>query len=362
MIKIILTDPELRKTFDVYNILRELNISSHVIICSKNKKLKNVYKDAFFIDNMSQLSRIRSDEHCIFLPIEEKRILEIYDLELLNIKYLLPHIESFEIARNKSSLMEYCRKLNCPHPYTYNSLKRLRNVDKFPIIAKKKIGEGAKGQIIIKDSDSLKKFLKNKDINDYVIQELIPGDRVIGAFYLYKDGKLVEWLCHKRIRTYPIKGGVSVLSECFYDDSVRDMGKYILDQLNWSGLAMLEFIYDERDSKYKLIEINPRIWGSILLTSQLIIRYIELLLNYTIPIKRKQRRYINWIFPGELLYFLSSLKPMEMIKNCIFILKNRRDINFINISYANIFESFLFLFFQFYDKNNFKKFLEKLSF
>jgi predicted ATP-grasp superfamily ATP-dependent carboligase len=34
-----------------------------------------------------------------------------------------------------------------------------------------------------------------------------------------------------------------------------------LKQIRWRGIAELEYKFDERDSKYKLLEINPRIWS-----------------------------------------------------------------------------------------------------
>jgi len=37
----------------------------------------------------------------------------------------------------------------------------------------------------------------------------------------------------------------------------------LLDALQWHGVAMVEFRYDERDKDYKLLEINPKFWGSL---------------------------------------------------------------------------------------------------
>ena len=38
-----------------------------------------------------------------------------------------------------------------------------------------------------------------------------------------------------------------------------------LNVSKWNGLIMLEYLYDSKASVYKLIEANPRIWGSIML-------------------------------------------------------------------------------------------------
>ena len=40
----------------------------------------------------------------------------------------------------------------------------------------------------------------------------------------------------------------------------------LLDSLNWNGPAMVEFKLDQNLNEYKLIEINPKLWGSLDLT------------------------------------------------------------------------------------------------
>ena len=42
-----------------------------------------------------------------------------------------------------------------------------------------------------------------------------------------------------------------------------ECGDRLLRALNWYGLAMVEFKVDERDQLPKLMEINPRVWGSM---------------------------------------------------------------------------------------------------
>ena len=37
----------------------------------------------------------------------------------------------------------------------------------------------------------------------------------------------------------------------------------MLDALQWHGVAMVEFRRDSRDGDYKLIEVNPKFWGSL---------------------------------------------------------------------------------------------------
>ena len=50
--------------------------------------------------------------------------------------------------------------------------------------------------------------------------------------------------------------------EPFDDDRMVECTKKILEKTHWSGFAMFEFKLTE-DNEIYLIEVNPRIWGSI---------------------------------------------------------------------------------------------------
>ena len=68
---------------------------------------------------------------------------------------------------------------------------------------------------------------------------------------------------HRRIRENPPSGGASCCAESFYDCKLMEYGVRLLDHMKWHGVAMVEFRYDEVDRDYKLLEINPKFWGSL---------------------------------------------------------------------------------------------------
>lgn len=95
-----------------------------------------------------------------------------------------------------------------------------------------------------------------------MIQEYIPGFGC-GFFALYQEGVCKRIYMHKRIRETPPSGGVSCCAESFFDVKLKDYGLRLLDRLGWHGVAMAEFRHDDRDGEYKLMEINPKFWGSL---------------------------------------------------------------------------------------------------
>jgi predicted ATP-grasp superfamily ATP-dependent carboligase len=95
-----------------------------------------------------------------------------------------------------------------------------------------------------------------------LIQEYIKGTG-FGAFAIFnKDSKPVATFVHKRLREYPITGGQSTFCESVKEPAILKYGLKILKELNWYGLAMVEFKMDEFGEP-KIMEINPRFWGSM---------------------------------------------------------------------------------------------------
>jgi len=58
-------------------------------------------------------------------------------------------------------------------------------------------------------------------------------------------------------------GGPSTVAESIYDEELKRQGLLLLEALNWHGVAMVEFKKDSRDNEFKLMEINPKFWGSL---------------------------------------------------------------------------------------------------
>src|SRR5438552_2435212 len=98
-------------------------------------------------------------------------------------------------------------------------------------------------------------------------QELVPGVG-IGIECLYARGKLLWHFAHERLHE-GTGGGLG--SGSFYRKSIPappDLlwaAKRLLDVLGWHGVAMVEFKYDRESGRYWLMEINPRLWGSVAL-------------------------------------------------------------------------------------------------
>jgi predicted ATP-grasp superfamily ATP-dependent carboligase len=162
-----------------------------------------------------------------------------------------------------------------PHFYSYETLYDLcKQVIHFPVVVKARKGSGMeKGVRYAADYDELKHcyqeisghISKNEALADYskpLVQEYIPGKIYDGCF-VCNNGEVVASLLQLRDVTYPITGGVGVNIITVYDDKLMEYCKAILKALQWHGPCQVEVKKDERDNTYKIIEINPKLWGTL---------------------------------------------------------------------------------------------------
>lgn len=370
---ILITDIQNRKTFDIVSILKYSFKNEHFIFAGEGGKLfcKLCYgkadfvtlrtekgKDSFDADFGALLDKYRREE-LIYIPVEENTTdlfvdyVETHQLPC-KLTYLLPPANIYKTFRNKKNLNKYCLTNGFSAPMMY-AIDKIQDTD-YPVILKPIIGSGSHGIIrLYNPNDLTAEILHAIEKEKYVVQELIPnGKEVKGAFFLYVDGNLKGAYTHQRIRTSPETGGVTVLSRMQYDYDLIQQGSELLSSVKWNGLIMLEYLWDERTQTYKVIEANPRLWGSIMLSeyggAYLLTNYVRFCLGLQLKEANiNTDRYIRWIFPIDIL---NLFKHKFRIKG----FWNFRNQCFINWSYARKDRALCFLCFSIFNVQNIKKF------
>jgi predicted ATP-grasp superfamily ATP-dependent carboligase len=56
-------------------------------------------------------------------------------------------------------------------------------------------------------------------------------------------------------------GHASTFAELVNIPEIQRIAEQFLSLINYYGIAEVEFMQDPRDGNYKLIEVNPRVWG-----------------------------------------------------------------------------------------------------
>src|SRR5258705_2351078 len=96
-----------------------------------------------------------------------------------------------------------------------------------------------------------------------MVQELIPGGDdtlyTIGS-YVARDGRPLGIFSGRKLRQTPPGIGTCRVGEAVWVQDAVDAALRLLEGFGYFGLSQVEFKHDPRDGKFKLMEINPRLW------------------------------------------------------------------------------------------------------
>ena len=167
-----------------------------------------------------------------------------------------------ERANDKIFVTRLAHEIGIPTPCEYSV-----DSPSFPCIIKPRCGEkaglkAANRYIKCYNKEQFDRALEK--ITQYdktpIVEELVEGDGEGVSVVMDKNKKPASIICHRRIREYPISGGPSACLESIYDDKLVDYAVKLLSALDFHGIAMVEF------KGGRLLEINPRVWGSFPMT------------------------------------------------------------------------------------------------
>lgn len=188
-----------------------------------------------------------------------------------------PH-DAYEAASDKWRTVESAQRLGVPVPPS--TLARGRDdVNQaaaqlgWPVVLKPRwsVTEGPEhlerhSVAVASSAAELPRLMTAMPDTHVVVQSFHEGAGV-GVELLLDQGRVIAAFQHRRIREYPLRGGPSTLrvSEALDLDLLR-WSSELLEELSWTGLAMVEFKVGPDGPS--LMEINARPWGSLPLATR----------------------------------------------------------------------------------------------
>jgi D-aspartate ligase len=99
---------------------------------------------------------------------------------------------------------------------------------------------------------------------EIMIQEMIPGggDTQFSFCAIADKGRIFGSLVARRRRQYPIEfGNASTFVETARQPVVEAGGRRFMEAIGFDGMGEIEFKFDRRDGRFKILDVNPRPWG-----------------------------------------------------------------------------------------------------
>lgn len=311
---------------------------------------------------------IGTNDNYVKLISENKKILE---------KYYIFNYPDIEIVNNlliKENFYTKYNNMGLDMPLTYfykcnqnDNIEKVKEYFKeYPIIIKPSNGveyhhlkEVLDKVYKVYNEEKLEKVIKRIEKAGYnntlIIQEFIPGDDSAlfdSLFYVGKDkkAKLATFAQIGLQEHTPTGiGNCTVLVNGFdehgYKEELVYKLKEFIEKIGYQGFAEFDIKYDERDNKYKVLEINPRQSRSGYYMAACGYNLVETLINDLIKNKKMEfkiikEKYVLSFVPKKIINKYIENKNLKkeinnLIKNKKIInpLKYKKDMNFNRLKY-----------------------------
>jgi D-aspartate ligase len=175
---------------------------------------------------------------------------------------------------SKREMYRLARRLHIPTPLTlcpqagsdwFQWQKRLD----LPVMVKgsdcQLFRRGSKTKLIVRTRQQFLELydsLRNTAAPDLIIQEYIRGgEDTVWMFngYFNERSECLVSFTGKKLRQCPAYTGVTSLGSSQRNEVIAETAKKLMKAVGYQGIVDMDFCYDARDGRYKLLDVNPRI-------------------------------------------------------------------------------------------------------
>jgi predicted ATP-grasp superfamily ATP-dependent carboligase len=232
-----------------------------------------------YLNFLLQLAKREGIQGWIIFPNSDEavRVLSQHK-EILENYYRIPtpYWESIRNVYIKRETYKVAEKngISIPKIYDINSLEQLVESDlQYPLVIKPSIRDHFFNKTKIKafrvntKEELIKTYQRVRGViepDEILVQDFIPGGpkNLYSFCPFFKSGKVITGVAGRRARQHPMDfGHASTYVELVDIPELRGISEKFLGLIDYYGIAEVEFMQDPRDNQYKLIEVNPRVWG-----------------------------------------------------------------------------------------------------
>lgn len=194
------------------------------------------------------------------------------------LKFAMPPQDVMDQLLNKRGQYELALRHGVPVPPTFfpttpAEVRDLAPGLRYPVLFKglstggwrKRFGD--QKAVVVKDARELVgayEMIHQGEPLETIIQEIIPGDdsrHYKICAYMSREGNPLLTFTLRKIRQYPCDFGIGSSVVSVWVPELADLGLPFLKAIHYWGVGSIEFKKDMRDDRWKMIEINPRLWA-----------------------------------------------------------------------------------------------------
>ena len=254
-------------------------------ICRYSKYTQNFFTYPNPLTNIDKFyktinKQINENNYALVIPVTELTTLPLSKIrEQISQKTVLalPDNHALEQVTDKAQTFALAEKLGVPVPKSYHitsqtTLDNCIAALTYPIVLKPARSiANAENDVRAKlnvdyafNQEELQKkasgILKNSEL---ILQEYFEGTGV-GIELIADQGQIIHAFQHQRQHELPLTGGGSCLRKSVaINPQLLEYSQTLIKALNWHGVAMVEFKYNDTTKQSCLMEINGRFWGSL---------------------------------------------------------------------------------------------------
>lgn len=217
----------------------------------------------------------RAENYDLIVPPTEVSLLAMLSPEIPSDMYqraVLPPHESVQTALDKQAVWSLAHRLGVRVPASEIVSSASAPPPAFPVVLKpvfsKKAASGAVQDFvvtIVRDLNQWRDVLLYNYPDIPVQQQQYIAGKGVGVEMLFEHGTPRWAFLHERVHELPLTGGGSSYRVSLdLRSNLVESATLLLLSLDWHGVAMVEYKITPGGDAY-LMEINPRLWGSLAL-------------------------------------------------------------------------------------------------
>jgi predicted ATP-grasp superfamily ATP-dependent carboligase len=230
-----------------------------------------------FLDGMTVLGR-RLGRPTILIPTDDLAAILIAEhAAALEEWFIFPRPPAAlpRTVASKKGLYQLCKRLGvpCPEavfPQSRADVEAFLEYAMFPVVVKGAEGwllpgSGVKSTTMVKTPEQLLDIyqrVEGRSGTSVMLQEYIPrhfGEDWIFHGYCNAQSECLAGFTGVKLRSYPPHAGPTTLGRCVTNEALHLQAEVLFKAIGYCGIMDLDYRFDRRDGRYKLVDFNPRV-------------------------------------------------------------------------------------------------------